>query len=367
MFADIFWDPAPYIIIIPKLNLPITWYGFLFALGFYIGYHIFLYLFASHIISSTDFNEREVNFKKMNKEGMGKFYCRTIKECDLLSSRIEEGALVGIGKSFWMRMVMAVSKKQLGESLFLKVKKRLYLEEKFPKIFIPLKERAIIVSDQFLLYLVLATIIGARLGHLIFYENFLFYLQNPWLIFKVWEGGLASHGGIFALLISIYLFYRKIRGLYPQISLFTLSDFVAIPTMLVGVFIRIGNFMNQEIVGKATNLPWGITFLHPMDHAVAVARHPSQLYEAITYLLIFFFLVFYWYKKNGTMNAGRITAIAIFLAFFFRFLIEFTKYEQSVNMMPIGGLLMGHYLSIPMMLFGMGLFYFRSTSYRSSH
>ena len=135
--------------------------------------------------------------------------------------------------------------------------------------------------DQLLLYLIGGTIIGARLGHCLLYDPS-YYLSNPIKILAVWEGGLASHGGGVGVLIGLYLYKRK-----TQESYLWLLDRIAIPTALTAFFIRIGNLFNSEILGVPATVPWAVIF----ERIDSIPRHPAQVYEASSYVLIFFLLV----------------------------------------------------------------------------
>ena len=136
--------------------------------------------------------------------------------------------------------------------------------------------------DSLLIYMLLGAIIGARLGHCFFYEPD-YYLRNPIKILYTWEGGLASHGGAIGILFSLWLFSRKYK-----VKWLWIVDRISGVTALGGFFIRMGNLMNSEIIGTQTSVPWAFIF----TAEDSVPRHPAQLYEAICYLIIFFFLRF---------------------------------------------------------------------------
>lgn len=213
-----------------------------------------------------------------------------------------------------------------------------------------LSQKALNLSDRVLTYTIVATLVGARLGHLIFYENPETYLANPLEIFKVWEGGLASHGAAIAIIFALYLFSKKAHfGI--KLSFLKLLDLVAIPIAFAAVFIRVGNFFNQEIIGKPTDMPWAIIFGHPLDGSSVVPRHPVQLYEAIFYL--FTFLILWRVRKNGFFQKqGKMIGLFLVLIFTFRFFIEFVKEEQSAMLRNLDLLTMGQFLSIPFVILG---------------
>ncbi|MDZ7667470.1 MAG: prolipoprotein diacylglyceryl transferase [Desulfotignum sp.] len=196
--------------------------------------------------------------------------------------------------------------------------------------------------DLLSIYLIAGTIIGARLGHCLFYDPS-YYLGNPLKILAVWEGGLASHGGGIGVLISLYLYTVKTGESYLW-----LLDRIAIPACLAGVFIRLGNFFNSEIVGFPASVPWAVIF----QRVDALPRHPAQLYEALAYFLIFFILLsVYKSRKKDTRN-GAIFGTFLVLVFVSRILVEFVKTPQAAYPAAFW-LNTGQMLSIPFVVAGM--------------
>lgn len=214
-------------------------------------------------------------------------------------------------------------------------------------------DTAQILADQITWYIVLGILIGARLGHVFFYDwpNY----QNNWIdILKVWEGGLASHGGVIGLFIGLYLFKARSLKPFPEMSFIALLDCIAVPSALIGCLIRIGNFFNQEVLGPETTLPWAVIFGHPADGSFPVPRHPAQLYEAIAYMMIFFVLTALWIKRKAINQPGLLSGSALIMIFTSRFAIEFVKSPQSM-IIDESTLQMGQYLSIPFILLGLYL------------
>ncbi len=209
------------------------------------------------------------------------------------------------------------------------------------------------IAERFALYVGIGGIVGARLGDLLLYQDWSHWMLDPWEIFKVWEGGLASHGGavgILAALIFLLFYVRKHSS--ASWCYRNLLDLTVIPVALAGACIRLGNFINQEILGKPSTVPWAVVFLHPADGGPVVPRHPVQLYESIAYLLIFALLFFSWRYLPNMRKSGRISGLFLILVFGFRFFIEFLKEEQSELLQGGSILTMGQILSIPLVLIG---------------
>lgn len=199
--------------------------------------------------------------------------------------------------------------------------------------------------DRMLIYMVIGTILGARLGHVLFYEAG-YYLTHPLEILKIWKGGLASHGAGIGLLTASWLYSRKT----PNQSLLWVIDRMVIVVALGGAMIRIGNFFNSEIIGKPTDANWGIIF----QRIDSIPRHPAQLYESASYLLIFLMLFVIYVKTDLAEKRGFLGGFLFVTIFIARFVIEFFKENQSA--FESGMLInMGQSLSIPMVLFGLAL------------
>ena len=201
--------------------------------------------------------------------------------------------------------------------------------------------------EPLFIYAVIGIVIGARLGHCFFYDPD-YYLAHPLKIFAVWEGGLASHGGGLGVLIALYLGCKKYK-----INFMWLIDRLVIPTALFGFFVRMGNFMNSEIIGKPTDVSWAIIFAR-VDN---LPRHPAQLYEAFSYLAIFFILTFIYKKQYQKLKPGFIFGLFLVLVFTVRFLVEFVKTRQADYSLGIG-LNTGQLLSIPFLLLGLFMIYY---------
>jgi len=205
--------------------------------------------------------------------------------------------------------------------------------------------------DSLLVTLIVGTIVGARLGHCLFYQPD--YYLGSWEgfleIFMPWEGGLASHGGTIALFIAMWWFAHK-YGKRHGFDFVWLVDHLSIAVCFAATFIRLGNLFNSEIYGGVTNLPWGFVFVR---NGETEPHHPTQLYEALSYLILgLVLLAVYKYRSEKTWRG---TFIGLFLigCFGSRFLIEFIKNDQ-VDFEAGMALNMGQILSIPFVLLGIG-------------
>lgn len=203
--------------------------------------------------------------------------------------------------------------------------------------------------DTLLWTLMLCTIVGARLGHVLFYQPG-YYLANPVEILKVWEGGLASHGGSIAIVIGMWWFVKKYGRKYNFNYLWIL-DRLAIAVAFAAMFIRLGNLMNSEIYGHETSLPWGFVFL---QNGETLAKHPTQLYEALCYFLTGVILLSLYKFALPKIKEGLLIGIFFIGIFFSRFMIEFVK-ENQVAFEEGMSLNMGQLLSIPFIIAGIVL------------
>lgn len=212
------------------------------------------------------------------------------------------------------------------------------------------------VLDRLTIYMAIGVIVGARLGHCLFYEPG-YYFRHPLEILMIWHGGLASHGAAIGILTAIWLFTRKEKKDY----LWAL-DRIAIVVALSGFLIRMGNLMNSEIYGIETTVPWGFVFLR--NHEVA-PKHPTQIYEGLAYLVIFILLLRMYWVKKGEHYQGILISLMVLLIFGARFFIEFLK-EDQVAFEATMKLNMGQWLSIPFIILGIaGVYYSLKTKKRA--
>ncbi len=198
------------------------------------------------------------------------------------------------------------------------------------------------ILDSLTMTMVFSTVIGARLGHCLFYSPE-YYLSNPIEILKVWEGGLASHGAGIGIILGLYIFTKR----FPYIKLLWILDRIVITVALAGVFIRLGNLMNSEIFGVETEVAWAFIF----ENIDELPRHPTQIYEAFLYLLVFIFLFFKYKKEKAKTKSGELFGYFLIGIFSSRFIVEYFKENQVPfeDFLPIN---MGQILSIPFVLLG---------------
>jgi len=209
--------------------------------------------------------------------------------------------------------------------------------------------------EKLSIYGMIGIVAGARLGHCLFYEPS-YYLSHPLEIilpiqpnavggykFSGFQG-LASHGGALGVLIALYLYSRKTKH-----SMIDTIDLIAIVGAVVGIFIRIGNFMNSEIIGIPTTKPWGVIF----ERVDNVPRHPAQLYEAISYFVIFMIMIILYRKMRERLRNGFFFGLVLVLVFSARFIIEFVK-ENQVGFEDKMTFNMGQLLSLPYIVVGIG-------------
>ncbi|MDR0811224.1 MAG: prolipoprotein diacylglyceryl transferase [Paludibacter sp.] len=218
--------------------------------------------------------------------------------------------------------------------------RHLYRHEKLPELWM----------DKLFIYGVLGVIIGARLGHCLFYEwhdGTNYYLTHPWALLYIWQGGLSSHGGAIGLIIAFYLYSRNVthKGFLWGM------DRLVIGAAITATCIRFGNLMNSEIYGEATKMPWGFIFVRDGQ---TVPMHPTQIYEMLYCLAAFGVTWWMYWKKQSYKKPGRILGAFLLIVFVTRFLLEFIKNNQESFEQGMS-LNMGQLLSVPFIIWGLWL------------
>ena len=359
MLAWLYWNPCKEVLTIPFIDHPIAWYGVFFALGFLGSYYLFKAIAKKYYTFDPYFVLADIKNTQMfltlcqnaRQEPIVHDFLHSLPEPlreKIFTCNPYEPVEEGFFKSLFFGLNHFLEQK--GDR---KKETRESLENFFLGCMQPLKDKIQLLADKVFLYGVIGTVVGARLGHILFYENLSYFIENPLSIFKTWEGGLASHGGLAGILLMLGVFSRKYKGLFPKINFLRLCDFLALEIPFAAVFIRIGNFFNQEILGVRTQVPWAVIFGSPADGSLAYPRHPAQLYEAVCYLFLFFVILKLKNYKQILMKPGRLFAIFCITASCLRFMIEFIKENQSVY---DGSFLnMGQLLTHPFFLFGVAL------------
>ena len=203
--------------------------------------------------------------------------------------------------------------------------------------------------DDFVTYLIIGIIIGGRLGYVIFY-NFDYYISNIFDIFKVWQGGMSFHGGLLGVIFASIIFAKK-----NYQNPFLYMDQISLVAPIGIFFGRITNFINAELYGLPTDVPWSVIFLK-IDN---LSRHPSQLYEAILEGIILFFILIYFRKKNYLKKPGLTSGLFLIFYSIFRFFVEFFRVPDEHLGYLIFDLSMGQVISVIFLMIGTILFYFK--------
>lgn len=362
IFAWLYWNPPRELFTIPWINRPIAFYGLFFVMGFVIGYFLLSYMLKKKLLFTKKIYERDIrswpaliNYLQLTLNRPDDFLFPIAQQLDRKLFHDISHFHLGQGANNQQKSAIleAINKVLLDGTSNLD---KATLEILMPKAFIQAKDFAYMLTDKLTWFVVLGTIIGARLGHVIFYDWPRY--QNNWAdIIKVWEGGLASHGGVLGVLFGVFLYQRYILKRFPEITLIGLIDCMVVPAALIACLIRVGNFFNQELMGPFTTVPWAIIFGDPADKEPIVPRHPTQLYEASAYLIIFSILLFLWKTRLTALKPGVLSGLLFILIFGARILIDFVKTPQSM-IIDESVFQMGQYLSIPFILLGFFLFFF---------
>ena len=204
--------------------------------------------------------------------------------------------------------------------------------------------------DDYIAYLIIGIIIGGRLGYVIFY-NFNYYLNNFFDIFKIWQGGMSFHGGLIGIIIASSLFAKRNNQ-----NVFLYLDLVSLVAPIGIFFGRLANFINSELYGTPTEIPWAVTFIQ-VDN---ISRHPSQLYEATLEGIILFLILVYFRNKNYLKKPGLISSLFLIYYSIFRFCVEFFRVPDEQIGYLIFELSMGQIISLIFILIGAILFYLKN-------
>ncbi len=295
-----YWSPPKFIFTIPVIDRPIAFYGLFFFLGFLASYYLAVYVFYKIITPLL---------KEQNKSSLKKIKSITSSKDD------------DVAGMYFLQDDKVTPTWDLSKDLI----------------------------NTALLYSVVFSIIGSRLFHVFFYDWP--YYQNHLLeIPLAFDGGLASHGGILGVFIAWFFFFRMAKKKIKGLSLPQVFDVMVLNIGLALGSIRIGNFFNQEILGKPTDSIFAVTFGNPMGGLSIVPRHPVQLYESFSYFLICLVLLVIW--KKTKFKPGTYFAIGNIMYWTARFICEYFKLEQSQLISDSSPLTMGQIQSIPFIIMG---------------
>lgn len=346
------WNPPREAFTVPLIDRPVFWYGILFVSGFILSYFIINPILARFLkqtrrLSSIDILNWPQLIEILKNSPSPLIPNLNIPDSLALSPELKQTIMDGLND--YLKQPSAT---------------RQDLQAIFGKALATPEQTAYFLTDRLCWFAVAGTLIGARLAAVFFYDWPL-YREHPIEIFKVWHGGLASHGGVVGVMIALYLYLKYVQKWVPQLTFLRLLDFVAIPSALVACFIRLGNFMNQEILGTPTSVPWAVIFGHPADGSKPIPRHPVQLYEAAAYLITFVILWKMWKHQKEGARPGAIVGLLFVLIFGSRFIFEFWKSTLDSIIDP-SFLQIGQILSIPFILLGFYLLW-QSKGANSSH
>lgn len=210
-------------------------------------------------------------------------------------------------------------------------------------------KKIIFLFDDLITYIIIGVILGGRLGYVLFY-NFNYYLNNISEVFMLWKGGMSFHGGLIGVLIATIIFSKK-----NKINCYIFLDFISLSAP-IGIFLgRIANFINSELYGRETSVPWGVKFLS-IDN---ISRHPSQIYEAIFEGLILFLLLWYISKKSSFQKPGVVSSLFIILYSLFRFILEFYRQPDQQIGYFFNIITLGQFISLIFFISGVLLYIFK--------
>lgn len=359
--AWLYWNPDRFAFKLPFLELPIAWYGVLFAGGFMVSYFIMTWLLSKQLVDTREIAEGHISdwprllhrlqtaVKGAESPALQKItgFLKVSEKLELERYQKETQPSKVLKEAVLRAMRKAVLEdSKLDPDHFYQVSSnRLVLEKLFPRSLYPISSIASGLADKLCWVVVLGTVVGARLGHVFFY-NWDYFSSHPIEILSIRDGGLASHGGTIGIILCLFLYLRMVKSEFPTLTMLSLIDMLVIPSAFVAFCIRFGNFINQEIIGTISEVPWAVVFGNAADGSLPAPRHPVQLYEGLFYLGLFFALVFLWKKKSKVLPQGTATGIFFLAVFLWRFLMEYFKASLGGAFAHLG-LETGQVLSLP--------------------
>ena len=205
------------------------------------------------------------------------------------------------------------------------------------------------IFDDYITYLIVGIILGGRIGYVLFY-NLEYYLANPFEILAIWNGGMSFHGGLVGVIVASKFFSMKCK-----INQFVFLDLVALSAPIGIFFGRLANFINSELYGRATEIPWSVQFIKIDD----ISRHPSQLYEAFLEGIILFIIMRYFFKKNYLKKSGQISGLFLIFYSIFRFFTEFYRSPDPQVGYLLLNLTLGQLISVIFLILGTFIFFIK--------
>lgn len=350
--AWLYWNPPREAFTVPWIDRPVMWYGITFVTGFILGYFIIIPILSHFLRQTKKLSSLDIiNWSRLIDE-LRSESSPLAKNCwqqldPFARKQLQQPAHILSNHSG----VQAEILKTFNHLLQTQKVQREDLEHAFKGAIASVSQTSHCLADRLCWFIVTGTLVGARLGAVFFYD-WPYFKQHPMEIFQVWKGGLASHGGVVGVMIALLLYTRYMKKWLPDLTFLRLLDFVAIPSALAACFIRLGNFMNQEILGTPSSFPWAVLFGHPADGSLPLPRHPVQLYEAFAYLLTFCFLILLWKRKKLQALPGTYVGYLFIFIFSSRFILEFWKASLD-SIIDHTTLQMGQWLSIPFVLVGL--------------
>lgn len=361
MLAWISWDPNPIIWVVPIIHRPIAWYGLFFVVGLLIGY-FFIRKALEKKIMYESFLSYQIqswanlidSLKNPQKSLQPDLVARIQKNMDKqIVLELDPKEKISLNQKLrWLQEFNQGVNKVIGGPVLAFEKKYQTIEASFsPSTFFPPYSIASLLMDRLGWILVIFILMGARLGHVFFY-NWSYFKAHPQKILAVWEGGLASHGGTIGVIVGVCLFCACHIKKYVWTKPFLILDFLCIPACFAGACIRLGNFVNQEILGKTTNVFWAVIFENPLGGEAPLPRHPVQLYECLAYLVIGIGLFILYQKRFDLAGRGLFLGLFLFFVFFSRLILEFYKIPQGVFAWHGYLINLGQLLSVPFIVLG---------------
>lgn len=343
------WDPNCRLFKVGEVEL--GWYALLIVVAFVLGFFLSVFLWRRYFCFHAEYLERDIRDKRALSEDLG---CKESEVVLMLNRR-----LVEVEPKRKISRLLKFASDHLDAIRVKRLKNRLFFDQVFEEKVVSLKERVWKTVGAGWMIIAFGGLLGGRLMYAIaFWEEE--FAAQPWKIVSFWDGRMMGLGTGVGLFLGLFFWARWFKGNFGVGRLF---DLAAFPVGLGYVFVRIGNFFNQEHVGKVTSVPWGVKFMHPIGAVGGVARHPIQLYEAGLHLVLFVILFCLLLGTGFKIRAGRLGGL--YFAGAFGVSLLSTVFRENLGFytrLPMIGL--GQILSVGMICFGIFLFWRGNELYR---